>query len=121
MSENEVGSTEETTTSVEEVAKQKRVRTDTDTFIEAWEETVAGLLNGSLTGNGIDLVAARLGLKKTSVSQRATKFRQTYGVPLSKMPKGGGARFNAEAANAKLAEIQAKLTVDEETETDAEG
>lgn len=112
---NEQESTQET--------QETRTRTSMETFIQVWEETVAGLKNGTLTGSGVQLVADRLGIKKDSVSQRATKFRTEYGVALSNMPRGGGSRFDAQAANDLLKQIRERLATQEgeKTEADAEG
>jgi hypothetical protein len=74
------------------------------------------LTKGVLKGSGVAIVAKRLGLEVTTVQQRSTKFRTTYGVPLSNMPRGGGAKFNAEKANATLAAVRAKLSAPKETE-----
>ena len=96
----------ETVTVTENV---KRPRVGREDFMVAWEETVNGLKNGTLTGSGVKIVAERLGLQVPTVQQRATKFRRTYGVALSNMPRSGGAKFNVDKANEELAAIRAKL------------
>lgn len=113
---NEQEQAKETTTT--------RPRNDEVTFMTAWEETVAGLKNGTLTGSGVQIVADRLGIKKDSVSQRATNYRTERKIPLSKMPRGGGSRLDNAAAAELLAQIQGRLAEPaegEETEADAEG
>jgi len=122
--ENEVvGSAGETpNTAVESpvLEKPKRIRVSGEDFMVAWEETAAGLAKGTLTGSGVLLVATRLGLQPNTVEQRASKYRANYGVALSKMPRGSGAKFNAVTANERLAAIKAKLNevVPPSTETE---
>lgn len=74
--------------------KETRTRVDVETFITVWEDS-----------DSVGEVAERLNLKPNSVTQRATKYRKTYGVALKKMT-GGGAKFDAEAANALLARLR---------------
>ena len=94
-----------------------RVRVPREKFMAVWEETVHGLKNGTLEGSAIQIVAQRLGLKPNTVQQRATKYRTTHGIPLSTMPRSGGARFDAEAARKELEAIRARLEQVEQTES----
>lgn len=101
--------------------KEKRVRVSQTDFLTAWEETVDGLTKGTLQGSGVAIVAKRLGLEVTTVQQRSTKYRSQYGLPLSNMPRGGGAKFNATKAVDTLAAIKARLNAPKDTEkTDGE-
>lgn len=109
--------TETAPETVEPVAEEnaKRPRAGRTEFLTAWEETVAGLKGGTLTGSGVKIVADKLGLQLTTVQQRATKYRRAYGIPLSNMPRTGGPKFNANDAKAELEAIKAKLS---ETKTE---
>ena len=96
--QNESGSTEG------QVAT--RVRNDAETFIRAWQNA-----------DTVQEAADALGITKPSAGQRASSYR-TQGVPLKKMKRGGGARFNLEEAIA-LAQKHAPATetVDSESES----
>ena len=107
MSENQANETPvENTAGETEVV---RVRVPREKFMEVWEEVVDGLTANELEGSGIKIVAQRLGLQENTVQQRATKYRTTHGLPLSNMPRGGGARFNVDKAKEELEAIKAKL------------
>lgn len=105
--ENQVETPEAENTAGE--SETVRVRVPRAQFMEVWEEVVDGLNAGDLEGSGIKIVANRLGLQENTVQQRATKYRTTHGLPLSNMPRGGGARFNVDKAKEELEAIKAKL------------
>ena len=88
---------------------QRAKRVSRDDFLEVWETVVDELKNGSVEGSGIDIVAARTGLKPNTVQQRSTTYRRKYGLALSNMPRGGGARFNSEAATDSLNAIKERI------------
>lgn len=93
-------------------AKEKRPHVPREKFLQIWEQTAADLKAGKISGSGITLVAEATGLKPNTVQQRATKYRATYGLPLSNMPRGGGPRFNVDSASAELEAIKAKIAAD---------
>lgn len=85
--------------------ESKRNRTGMVEFIKAWQ-----------TSNSVDEVAEKLGLKKASVQARASKYRsgvvaedgETFiikPIALKRMPRGGGSRLDADAANQLIAEL----------------
>jgi hypothetical protein len=127
MSENEngevvvTGTNETGETVVQTEGKTVRIRVDGETFGKTWETVVAELKAGKISGSGVKIVAERLGLQPTTVQQRATKYRKTYGVQLSNMPRGGGAKFNATAMNEKLAAFKATLNAEENGEENSDG
>lgn len=103
MNENEV---------VEPIEKPKvtRKRVAMERFIEVWEEVALG------ENPSVDKVAEILGLEKTSVNQRSIKYRNKNGIPLTKMPRASGAKFDVDAAMAKLAEVRARINAEAENE-----
>lgn len=113
----------------EQVEATPRKRVGRDEFMEVWETVVDELKAGEISGSGIEIVAERTGLKPNTVQQRSTHYRREYGLPLSNMPRGGGARFNTSEASDSLAAIKAKLAekraaaakASGETEADAGG
>jgi hypothetical protein len=106
--------TSETTAETTE-GGEVRNRIKLDDFITVWEE-VANSDNPS-----VQEVADRLGLKKESVQQRATKYRnppkkdqkgnpipvelRATPIPLTKMPRGGGMKFDSNAGASLLQKL----------------
>ena len=94
-------STSVESTAVESTENSGSARVSMESFIMTWEEVANG------PNPSVQTVADKLNLKKESVQQRATKYRTQHGVALSNMPRGGGAKFKAEEAQALLAKIKA--------------
>ena len=80
-------------------AIQKQERRSPELFCEAWENAVK-------SGGGVAEVAKVLGLKIASVQARASKYRSEYGIPLSNMKKGGGAKLDKAEALKFLAALR---------------
>lgn len=74
-------------------------RVSMEDFITAWENAVK-------SGGGGAEVSKVTGLKKESIQARASKYRSEYGIPLSNMKKGGGAKLDKAAAIALLARLR---------------
>lgn len=128
--ENEV-QTEETTQEVEaqEETKQTPTRAAYSTneqIFEVWEATVARKRKNEISGGGVAVVAAQLGMKLASLQQRLNKMRKN-GFPLSQMPRGGGGRrpLSDDDKNKQIAHLRAlqakfgNVEVEKETEADA--
>lgn len=109
QAEAQVETQAEAQTEAQTETAEKRVRIPREEFMRVWEETVADLKAGTATGSGIKLVAKQLGLKENTVQQRATKYRTGHGIPLSKMPRGGGATFKVEEAKSELDKIRENI------------
>jgi hypothetical protein len=116
--ENTAGQTEATdagnVNAEQETTTTTRKRAPRDTFMEVWETVVVEIQDGLKVQSGIEEVSRRLeelgySAKPNSVQQRSTHYRRDFGLELSNMPRGGGARFNATEANSSLAAIKAKL------------
>jgi len=90
------------------MGQTKRVRVSRVDFMRTWEETAAQLHSGQAEGRGINIVADRLGLKPSTVQQRVSKYRNTFGLDLTKMPRSS-VKFNKEEALHELAEIRKNL------------
>lgn len=82
--------------------KVTRNRVAMDDFIETWEEVALG------DNPSVARVANLLGLEETSVQQRAAKYRNKNGIPLTKI-RANGAKFDTEAAMNKLEEVRARI------------
>jgi len=89
------------------VEKPRRIRVDMMTFVKAWQ-----------TSDNVDEVAEKLGLTKTSVQARASKYRSgvlsddgkhfvVEPIALKRMNRrgGGGSRLDTAAANRLIAEL----------------
>ena len=77
-----------------------RVHVSMESFVRACHEVATG------GGNHAD-VAKRLNLKPTSVQNRFSRYRK-LGANLPKFPRAAGAaRFDVEAANALIKELDA--------------
>ena len=70
------------------VETPRRTHVTAEQFVKCWVEVCREKEAGTIVGSGVDEVADRLGLKKLSVSQRATQLR-AKGVDLPLMPKKG--------------------------------
>ncbi len=82
-----------------EVEAEDEGRLSMEDFITAWENAVK-------SGGGVAEVSKVTGLKKESIQARASKYRSEYGIPLSNMKKGGGAKLDKSAAIALLAKLR---------------
>lgn len=74
-------------------------------FITEWEAAAKA-------GLGASTVAEKLGLKVDTVLTKASTFRTKHGIPLSNLPKGGGAKVDPQAAMELLAKLRGQ-SVDE--------
>ena len=83
-------------------------RVGRDEFIRSWE-----------TSANVQEAAEKCGLAKTSAQARAAKYR-SLGLPLKRMPRGGGAEaMNKDSAYELLAEIRGLSVEDVRTEGEA--